>query len=430
MPELPRWSAAQVLALAPDPSARLAGQGLGTPARWREIGCAAEPATVWGLYHGSGKKPYQTCVDLAAPAYLCTCPSRKSPCKHALGLLLLWSAGGMGVAEPPAWVTEWQAARLHGEAEARPRRPTNPATTAASRERRGKRVEAGLAELERWLTDQVRQGLASTSQAGYGHWDTMAARLVDAQAPAVAGAVRRLAGVASQPDRLLAELGLLWLLVRSYQRVDALPSNLAATVRTRIGFPVPTEEVLAGPRVRDEWAVVGVRDEVDERLTVRRVWLRGAATGQPALVLTFAPAGTYLPPDLLLGTSVEAGLCFYPGAQPLRAIVAERHGEPRLVDRPDGSSTVAEALAEYAAALAAEPWLERWPLVLRDVVPVPADGGWRLRDRTGAAVRLDLAWPWPLVAAAGAQPCTVSGEWSTAGLRPLAAWSDEALVAL
>ncbi len=419
-----------MLALAPDPSVRQAGQGLGTPARWRESGYAPEPGSVWGHYLGSGKGPYQTCVDLTGPAYRCTCPSRKSPCKHALGLLLLWSSGAVRPAEPPEWVTDWQATRPQREAEARPRRPTDPATTAASRARRGQRVDAGIAELERWLTDQVRQGLASASQAGYGHWDTMAARLVDAQAPAVAGAVRRLAGVASQPERLLAELGLLWLLVRSYQRIDALPTDLAATVRSRIGFPVPTEEVLAGPRVRDEWAVVGVREEADERLTVRRVWLRGVETGRPALVLTFAPAGTSLPSDLILGTVVEADLCFYPGAQPLRAIVAERHGDARPLDQLEGPSTVAEALGEYAAALAAEPWLERWPLVLRDVVPAPANGGWRLRDHTGAAVRLDTSWPWPLVAAAGGAQCTVSGEWSTAGLRPLAAWSDEALVAL
>jgi hypothetical protein len=428
MPDVPRWSTAQVLALTPDPAARQAGQGLATSLRWPKSGYTVDPTVVWGLYRGSGKNPYQTCVDLAGPAYSCSCPSRKSPCKHAIGLLLLWSAGGVGPAEAPAWVTDWQASRKRREE--RPRRPVDPATTAASRARRTKRVEAGIAELERWLTDQVRQGLAATTRAGYGHWDAMAARLVDAQAPGVAGAVRRLAGVASQPDRLLAELGLLWLLVRSYQRIDALPDDIAATVRGRIGFSVPTEEVLAGPRVRDDWAVVGVREEADERLTVRRVWLRGAETGRPALVLTFAPAGALLPVDLVLGTTVEADLCFYPGAQPLRALVAVRHGDARPLAQPGGPSTVVEALTEYAAALATEPWLERWPLILREVVPAPADSGWLLRDRTGAAIRLDASWPWPLVAAAGGQPCTVSGEWSTAGLRPLAAWSDETVVPL
>ncbi len=176
---------------------------------------------------------------------------------------------------------------------------------AATQARRIRRVDAGIAELERWLTDQVRQGLAGASRAGYGHWDTMAARLVDAQAPGAAGAVRRLAAAAGTPERLLAELGLLWLLVRAYRRRDQLPPDLAATVRSRIGFTVSTEEVLASPRVHDEWAVIGVRDEYDERLSVRRVWLRGAASGRFALVLSFAAAGASLPADLILGTSAR-----------------------------------------------------------------------------------------------------------------------------
>ncbi len=79
----------------------------------------------------------------------------------------------------------------------------------------------------------------------------MAARLIDAQAPAAAGAVRRLGGIAGigpqWADRLLGELGLLRLLVAGHDRLAELPPELAATVRSRIGFPVATEDVLAGP---------------------------------------------------------------------------------------------------------------------------------------------------------------------------------------
>ena len=49
---------------------------------------------------------------------------------------------------------------------------------------RHERVSAGLRELETWLADQVRGGLAT---ATWGHADAVAARMVDAQAPGVAG---------------------------------------------------------------------------------------------------------------------------------------------------------------------------------------------------------------------------------------------------
>ena len=195
-----------MLHLAPDASAQRAARGLATARPWRDTGHGADPPSLWGLCAGSGAEPYQTCVDLTEPAYRCSCPSRKLPCKHALALMLLWSAGAVeSTSPPPEWVTEWLASRADRQAKCRrprgtpgpPHRPRDADSKTV--QRRADRVEAGLAELDRWLTDQVRQGIAGATRAGYAHWDTMAARLVDAQAPALASSVRRLASVADRP---------------------------------------------------------------------------------------------------------------------------------------------------------------------------------------------------------------------------------------
>jgi hypothetical protein len=420
------WSAEQILALAPDASSQKAGRGLGMPGSWREVGHSIDPAALWGLCNGSGAKPYQTCVDLAGAAYRCSCPSRKFPCKHALGLMLLWTAGGVPDVSPPEWVTEWLETRSARQEKAQASKATRTADPATAARRRNS-IDAGVSELERWLIDQVRQGLASASRADYRHWDAMAARLVDAKAPGLASSVRRLASVAGAPERLFTEVSLLWLLVRGYRRLDDLPAGLADTVRSRVGFPVATADVLAGPRVRDHWAVLGVRDEADERLTVRRAWLRGRG-GRFGLVLSFAAAGQTLPADLVPGTSIDASLCFYPGARSLRALVADRHGEPAPLAPPEGTS-IEVALGEYAAAVADEPWLDRWPMVLGGVTPVER-AGWLLVDPSGAAVplALDPVGIWRLVAACGGAPATVAGEWSHTGLRPFALWTEGRLV--
>jgi hypothetical protein len=445
-----------VLHLAPDAGSQRAARGLATTRPWRETGHTVDLASLWGLCAGSGAEPYQTCVDLTEPAFRCSCPSRKVPCKHALALMLLWSAGAIeGADQPPEWASEWlterherkakAAARAEARAAGRPdadgKDPEDPESKDAQNkdaqsktaERRAVRVEGGLAELDRWLTDQVRQGIAGATRAGYEHWDTMAARLVDAQAPALASSVRRLASVATAPDRLLTELSLIRLLVTAHRRAGELPPGLAATVRTRIGFPVATEQVLNGPRLRDRWAVIGLREEGDERLLVRRCWLHGATTDRPALVLTFAAGGQPLPPDLIPGTTVDADLCFYPGALPLRALVATRHAAAAAFDRPPGALTVAQALDRYAEALRDEPWLERWPMILADAVTVTDAGGrWHLRDAAGDALPVDRGGgpPWRLVAAAGGSPATVSAEWTTGGLRLLSAWLDGRLITL
>ncbi|HEV8173921.1 MAG TPA: SWIM zinc finger family protein, partial [Actinoplanes sp.] len=423
-----RWSPAQVSALAPDASSLAGARSVGGAGHWLAAGRLDE--VLWGLCRGSGRNPYQVCVDLSGPAYTCSCPSRKSPCKHALGLLLRWAEGRPLDAPPPPWVGEWVASRAARAAKAatvRSGAPADPAAAARRAQQRAERVAAGMAELRQWLDDQVQQGLAGAAQAGHRPFDAMAARLVDAQAPAAASAVRRLgtyAGIGQQwADRLLGDLGLLRLLVAAHERLDTLPAPLAATVRTRIGFPVSSEDVLAGARVRDRWQVLGQVDTDDGALITRRTWLHGADGGRFALLLAFAAPGQTLATDVVPGTELDADLCFYPGALPMRALVAERYGTPRPLTAPAGAHGSRAALAGWTAALAAEPWRYDCPVLLAGVVP--SEDGW-LIDPAGEALPLAPGHrePWWLLAAAGGAPATVAAEWSPSGLRPLAAWAN------
>ena len=407
-------------------------QKLSGAAKWTATGLSDD--VLWGLCQGSGKNPYQACIDLSEPAYRCSCPSRKFPCKHALGLLLLWSGTDVAEQTAPTWVDEWRESRAARAAKVSARRAAaadGPVDEAAARKRaeqRTGRITAGLAELDQWLLDQVGQGLAGAEQADNKAYQTMAARLVDAQAPTVAGAVRRLGDIpgvgAYWTDRLLGELAMVRLLVASHARIDELPDDLAATVRARIGIPVSTDEVLAGSPLRDHWQVLGQVDEAEDRLTVRRTWLRGVNSGRFALVLAFSAPGQALPADLVPGTVLDAELCWYPGGLPLRALVARRHGQVESMGSPAGATSVRVALADWSAAVAADPWCERVPMLLADVVP-SSDG--HLVDSVGDALPLHPGDedPWWLLAATGGQPVTVVGEYDPAGFRPLAAWPQD-----
>ncbi|MET8867104.1 SWIM zinc finger family protein [Nonomuraea sp. NPDC004580] len=489
-----RWSRDQVLALAPDASSRKAAQGVATPAKWPVRGHTGR--VVYGECKGSGSTPYLACVDLSEPAYRCSCPSRKFPCKHALGLLLLWSDEAVPAETgAPQWVTEWLGSRAERAAKSAARAATAADTTAAdttaaeqtaagkaaaeqvdadwvaaeqtaagatlagpdgggavgddeasseaggvgsgaqqvsaggrggsratgAESVRHGRVAAGLAELERWLADQVRQGLAVVAEHD---WEGLAKRLIDAQAPGVAGVVSRLSRVRAEegwPGRLLEEYALLSLLAVAYRRRAELPPDLARTVLIRVGFPVTKEEVLTGPVVRDVWHVLGRRDETQDRLTARRVWLRGRRTRRAALILSFAPQGQPLDASLVTGTAIDADLSYYPGAAPLRALVATRHTPAMSAEGPEhvpSGMTPAEALDEIARALAEDPWTESWPLVLTGVIPDRRTiGGLPLHPRSHD--------PWRLIAVSGGHPLTVAAEWTPSGLRPLATWDDE-----
>ncbi|MGH3200484.1 MAG: SWIM zinc finger family protein [Streptosporangiaceae bacterium] len=423
-----RWDRARVLGLAPDASSLRAAQFLASGRSWPLTGAADESA-LWGECLGSAVTPYRTVVDLSGPAYRCSCPSRKFPCKHALALMLLWSDGTVGAnGGPPDWAASWLAARSAKASDPKePRAPADPAAALRRAEQREARVASGLTEIDRWLCDQVRQGLAASQRYGYRHWDDIAARMIDAQAPGLAERLRALATVPySGPgwdDRLLEEYALLRLLATAGREQAGLPPPLRDTVRSRVGFTVRQADVLASATpVRDHWHVLARRDLDQDRFRTRRVWLRGRHTGRTALVLSFAAVGQSLDDSLTVGTQVDADLAFYPAAIPLRALVATRYDT--VPGDPPSGSTIGGLLAGYAAALARDPWLDTWPAVL-DATPARAPLPC-VSDPVGDALPLHPGAGdcWPLFALSGGHPLTVAGEWTPRGLWPLTAWDQ------
>ncbi|MEU6176680.1 SWIM zinc finger family protein [Streptomyces coeruleorubidus] len=436
-----RWTADQVLALAPDAASRKAGSKLGTAGPWSEAGSSGE-GTVWGLCKGSGSKPYQTVVDIAdasGPAYKCSCPSRKFPCKHALGLLLLWAGGDAAVptGEAPEWAGQWIAGRRKraeetkaGDNSGSPSGSADPEAARRRAERRAERVTAGAVELEQRLADLLRAGLATAEQSGYGLWEETAARMVDAQAQGLAGRVRELGAIPSTgpgwPVRLLEECALLHLLGQGWLRRERLPDTLAATVRSRIGLPASAD----GPPVRDRWLVLAQYDTADTRLTTRRIWLYGAESDRTVLLLSYGAAGRAPELALPVGLALEAEVSAYPGAGQLRVALGDQFAPPApTAIRPPGATT-SQATARYGDALRDDPWLESVPVTLGRVVPTPDGDSWQLADADeDAALPLtpaarSRAGLWRLVALSGGAPVRVFGECGHQGFTPLTAWPE------
>ncbi len=396
--------------------------------KWSDLGC--DGSALWGSCRGSGKAPYLAAVDLTGPAYRCSCPSRKFPCKHAVGLLLCWSEGRIPTGAAPEFVTEWIAGRA-ARATAKPAVDATP--DPATVERRTDRIAAGLGELERWLTDRITAGLGSVTH-DTATYDAIAARMVDAQAPGVAATLRSLpALVASDPDwpaPLLAAYARLHLLIRAFRDRDRLPDDLNVTVATHLGVPVRADDVRARPSVRDHWQVLAVRTAEEGRLLARRAWLLGRDSGRWALLLDFAHGSAqFATAAPIPGTIVDADLHFHPGAAPLRALLGTQHGAPQPCPTPPATD-LDTALDGYAGALAADPWLRSWPMLLADVTPTVTGGVWHVVDRAGRALPVggDDAARWRLLAVSGGQPVTVCGTWDGTALIPVSVFDAAAVV--
>src|SRR6185503_3332236 len=130
--------------------------------------------------------------------------------------------------------------------------------------------------------------------------------------------------------------------------------------------------------------------EDEGRIRVQRTWLLGLETARYALVLQFAVGLAPFAESWIAGTSVAARVRYWPSAYLSRALVEERRGNPEpWTGEPTGFTRFDELLDAMTSALAAQPWLDRFPCVVRDVRPARLDADrWRLVDAADRALPL------------------------------------------
>jgi hypothetical protein len=418
------WTAERVTALAPDAESVKSGKGLSTAIKWSNLG--GNEQALWGECKGSGSKPYQTRVDLSSVAFKCTCPSRKFPCKHSLGLMFLYASDQelFPCMEPPGWVTDWLTSRAD-RAEKRTEKATreveiDPAARAKREAKRADRVADGLQELEQWLLDLVRSGLATAPQKPWSFWDKMGARLVDTQVPGLARKVRELGAIVSTksdwPRRLLEKLCELQLAIDAWRKRDSLPEPLRADIDAVLGVQMRKEEVIAsGEGIEDVWHVWGrTLDEDADGMRVQRAWLVGQNSGRRTLILDFAHRTQTIENALPAGTVFSGKLVYYPGSVPLRALVVSNSTQDAAFSSAHVGQ-IDEELGRWRKSVSANPWLPELPLLLRDVtIQRRAEGQWELVASNGTSLPLvdTQVRLWQLLAISNAQPAVVFGTWN------------------
>jgi len=434
------YTSEQVLALAPDAASAKSGQELANTRKWQSL--AMNATAVWGECQGSGSKPYQTRADLDGPAFKCSCPSRKFPCKHGIGLLLLYalSKASFRVAEaPPKWVQEWletRRERTQKKEKLEENRTPEQLEEArlAKEKRRANRmdsVKAGVEELELFLSDLIRQGVGHIKNESYSYFEARAARLVDAQAPGLARLIRECAAITSAKtdwqETLLNRLATIYLIARAFRNMANLSPELSEDVMAAVGFTQSQEGLLAAEGVSDVWYVIGQSTYTEDKLRVQKSFLWGGRNKRVAMILSFAH-GT-APFDVLLipGQFYEAEVVYYPSVYPLRALIKSQTLTKVQINPdqlPSGETSIEDALKQYAAALSRLPWLEEFPLLLSEqTLVVDYDQSLYVTDKDGVALPLATRdnTGWQLMAFSSGLPVSLFGQFDGVSFIPLSA---------
>ncbi|GGF24664.1 hypothetical protein GCM10011611_33390 [Aliidongia dinghuensis] len=414
--------------LATDQSSLKAAAGLAKPGKWSGVGMSRDGALVWGECSGSGANPYRVMADLRNLGNKCTCPSRKFPCKHVLGLLWLHAEAivPFAPADTPEWVSDWlgrrrtsasapktassdapvEAKDVRAAQVAEPEVPEDPKAAARREAAAAKRSEDteraildALDALEQWVGDQLRLGLAAFIDDATARCRRIAARLVDGKAAVLAGRIDELPGrllalpTGDRPRGAVVELGKLVLLARAFR---AAPRD--AEIRRAVATSESRETVLANPdtsRVNACWEVLAEQAQTRrDGLVSQTTWLLNLGEAGPrfATLLDYFPAsagrrGSVFTP----GERFRGELAFYPSQQPLRALLVERDTAEEAA-APDWSTpawptTEAAVVDALNRPLIAEPWTLEVPVLLpagRIALDDTGQAWWRAAD--GAAI--------------------------------------------
>ena len=389
----------------------------------------------------SEKVAHGVAVDLETKNLYCTCPFRPKPCIHALALNALFEREGEAVFTASSELPGWVNALLNGlpasQISSSKSAGAKVAAKAKTRFERLERAANGMEDLEAWLLDTARRGLATVVSEDSKWWEGIAARMADASMTGLSRTLRLLGQISpAAPDWVKQVAGVFadcYLAVRAFRKRDSLPEPLLFDLQNFVGINTKKEEVLtSGEQVQDVWAVIGqIEEQLEDKLSVRRTWLLGGNTRRYALLLDYAFGAEGFSPGFEPGTIHRGVLAFYPSAFPQRALVmGDFVVVPKKVEKLPGFTDFEDFMLAYAAAVASQPWLQIFPAAFSEVVPAIENGKFFLVDKNEKILPLDVreAVAWQLVALSGGAPIGVFGEWIRGALKPLSVVVEERFV--
>jgi uncharacterized Zn finger protein len=435
-----KYSAEQILEMAPDQSSIKAAKGFTNSKKWTNLSFSEN--SIWGECQGSAKNPYRTGIDLSnnSPAFKCNCPSRKFPCKHALALFLIYaeSPSIFSPAEAPTWLQEWIGKRQkkNEKAESKEESPENKAKKAKQTEKtarqRGEKMADGLEEIGNWLEDVMTQGLGQVQNQSRDYWQQVFTRLNDQQLPGLAALIQEIQEFPQDrfwAEKTLVNLGKIHLAKNAYQNLEALEENKKRDVLTFLGVSLKQEEVLQNPdslKIEDTWQVITKIKETDGKMKTQRTWLQGVNSKKFAMLLDFSFKGSPFKYNLESENAFDGAVVYYPSNFPQRAILEkEVKGVSKKII---GTFETWEHFLEYQAeALSQNPFLLQLPISLNNITPVFEEERLLLVDSNNDFFEVSENFDrvWEVIAFSGGESLQVFGEWRENDLYPTVISKDK-----
>ncbi|MEM7336645.1 MAG: hypothetical protein AAF490_31490 [Chloroflexota bacterium] len=412
------WNFEQLLGLSPDHFTIRSGQGNAKKERWLTLG--NDQHLVWGEFNNKGRAPFLVLLNLNEMQFSCNCSSKKFPCQHMVGLHLLWyESADLFTNQPlPKWARAYQTRNL--QRWHRSQLASNELISSNNL----RLLQNGLSELERWLHDLVQNGIATLTDRKKEYWVTIANRMADIQAMALSQQLTDLSKLGQSkpdwPETYLKRISPLAIMLESFKRFEQQSENAQADLLTALGRPFPLSKNGRLPKF-DQWLVLGHLHESIGQQQQSSTWLWGLNHNQPAQVVQLHrgrhPVGT----RFITGTILSGQLKFLSGSYPLTAQFVDKPVIKKGAQAQIGTTQINPSLDRFKAAKTQNPWLDRFPMVFRELIPVLDNSRWFLLDDENYCLPLPkkFHYGWHLAALASDGGLTTFGLWDGTQFEPL-----------
>jgi uncharacterized Zn finger protein len=445
-----QWTDEKIAALAPNDSTERRGRSLANSAKWNSI--ATNYEAIWGECKGSGSQPYIVQINLSGPKYKCSCPVRKPPCKHVLGLFFLFAkSSAVFKYQAPAEAVKYWLSQQSPNVISSTSKTIVPVlkteesieqAKVAKEKRWAQRVQlmtSGMDELELWLTDLIRQGIANTDIQKASFWNQVAAKMVDAKLPRISTYLKETHQLIQQnpnwSEIVVARLGELYLWAESFKKRNLLSAEMQEELYQSLGKIVKKADILEQhPSTKDLWFILGKKEGVDiEGRSFRKIWLQGQKTKQHALILDYAFGSMGYEQQYIVGDLLDGALVYYSKAYPQRAIF-ESFDSAKIYEKIEASthSDLNSVLTNYGKALVQNPWLFSFPVGLSKLKAfMNAKKELKIKDINDIIIPLSNVKEeimWKILAISGGHSISLFGEWNGLHFEPLSLLTEDGIV--
>lgn len=287
--------------------------------------------------------------------------------------------------------------------------PVDEAAQAKRQLARHEKVMHGIAELQLWIKDIVRNGILSMPEKGFPWFENVAKRMVDAQAPGLANMVRQLGETnfftEDWQQQFLEQLLKIYLVAEGYSKHHTGEAPFLHDLRSWIGFTSNQDELKEQTGITDTWLVLAKQSNEVDNVTTEKYWLYGMEQKKYALILQFTVRGQGSQLSLTPGLFIQAELVFFPSVNPMRALI-KRQLNTQYSSIPEGFSGWEEVTETHTAIYSRFPVQGERPYIVEQLTAVPYNNLWWLRDQSSRLVPLRNAEKtiWHILAISGGQP--------------------------